>query len=113
MSPFSGPQVSVVMAVYNGAAFLTRSIQSILDQTFPDFELIIIDDGSTDETPEILQRFAVSDKRIHILSGSRQGQTRALIHGIKEAKGKYIARQDADDLSLPERLSRQIEIMQE
>ncbi|MSR78250.1 MAG: glycosyltransferase [Candidatus Omnitrophica bacterium] len=113
MMPAESPQISVVMAVYNGAVFLERSLQGISNQTFQDFEFIVVDDGSTDETLSILQRFEKSDPRIRLLSGSRQGQTRALIRGVAEARGEYIARQDADDVSLPERLSVQIGLMKE
>ena len=100
------PRVSVLMSVYNGAPYLRQSVQSILDQTFRDFEFIIINDGSTDNTQEILE--SVSDPRIQILVQPNTGLTKALNRGLKLCRGKFIARMDADDLSMPERLERQL-----
>lgn len=102
------PKISVLMSVYNGAKYLEESIASLLGQTFPDFELILIDDGSTDHSLKIIKRFAQCDHRIRILINPQNlGLTRALNRGLKKARGKYIARQDADDLSLPMRLATQ------
>ncbi len=102
-------QISVVTAVYNGEKYIENSVRSILNQTFKDFEYLIIDDGSTDNTLEKLQQ--INDSRIRILQQSNQGQTNALINGIKQANGELIARLDADDYSLPNRLMRQAEFM--
>jgi len=100
------PRVSVIMAVYNGARYLTRAVESILTQTFADFEFVIVDDGSTDETPLILASF--QDPRIVLLTNERNlGLTKSLNIGIRASSGEFIARQDADDASLPDRLRRQ------
>ena len=88
-------QISVVTAVYNGEKYIESSVKSILNQPFEDFEYLIIDDGSTDNTLEKLQQ--INDSRIRILQQSNQGQTNALINGIKQANGELIARLDADD----------------
>lgn len=102
------PKISVLMSVYNGAKYLKESIGSILGQTFPDFELIIIDDGSTDHSLKMIKGFAQRDSRIRVMINPQNlGLTRALNRGLKEARGEYVARQDADDLSLPTRLATQ------
>jgi glycosyltransferase involved in cell wall biosynthesis len=103
----TGPKISVVMAVYNGGDYLAESIESILQQSFCDFELIVVDDGSTDRTAEIIHSYARADRRVVAVYQQNKGQTRALNYGIRLARGKYIARQDADDVSLPIRLERQ------
>jgi glycosyltransferase involved in cell wall biosynthesis len=100
------PKVSVLMSVYNGASYLRQSVQSILDQTFLDFEFIIVNDGSTDNTQEILE--SVSDPRVQVLMQPNTGLTKALNRGLKLCRGEFIARMDADDLSMPERLERQL-----
>ena len=92
--------VSVVMSVFNGQAFLVEAIESILGQTFRDFEFVIVDDGSTDGTAEILNRFAKQDERIRILRHSNKGRAESLNVGIGLANGEYIARMDADDIAL-------------
>ena len=104
---FNQIEVTVLMSVYNGEKFLTEAIQSILKQTYKNFEFLIINDGSTDKTLEILKSF--KDNRIIILNNeSKIGLTASLNRGLKIAKGKYIARMDADDLSFPYRLEYQI-----
>lgn len=106
----SAPKVSVVLPVHNGARHVRRAIQSILGQAAQDFEFILIDDGSTDETPQILGEF--EDARIVRTRFPRNhGLVAALNHGLAEARGEYIMRQDADDISLPERLGRQSEFL--
>jgi glycosyltransferase involved in cell wall biosynthesis len=107
------PEVSVVMSVYNGAAQLPATLDSVLAQSEPDFELVIVDDGSRDEAPEILARYAARDPRIRIISQDNQGLTRALIRGCAEARGRFIARQDNGDLSLPNRLERSLAAFRE
>jgi glycosyltransferase involved in cell wall biosynthesis len=102
------PIISVVMSVYNDAERVKTSVSSILKQTFTDFEFIIINDGSTDETGEILDRLAAQDSRIRVIHQENTGLTQALIRACAEAQGEFIARQDADDYSLPERLERQL-----
>lgn len=100
-------RVSVVMAVYNGERYLREAVDSILEQTFTDFEFLIIDDGSTDGTQGILR--AYEDSRIRVLVNEQNaGLTRSLNRGLQAARGEFIARQDADDVSEPERLEKQI-----
>ena len=98
--------ISVVMSVYNGSKFLKFAIKSILDQTFTDFEFIIVNDRSTDSSRSIIEAFR--DKRIRIIDNIKNiGLTKSLNVGIEQAKGEYIARMDADDISLNSRLSTQ------
>lgn len=107
-------EVSVVMSVYNGDRYLREAVDSILNQTFADFEFIIVDDGSTDSTSEILAGYATQDPRIMLVRNHENiGQTKSLNEGLARAQGEYIARQDADDVSLPERLSAQVAFLQE
>jgi glycosyltransferase involved in cell wall biosynthesis len=103
------PKVSVLMSVYNGEAYLRQAIESILNQTFGDFEFIIVDDGSTDRSPEILAACAKQDDRIRRLQNdSNLGLIASLKKGIGFAQGEYLARQDADDISLPRRFESQV-----
>lgn len=96
------------MAVYNQADTLPAAVKSILNQSFENYELVIINDRSTDETPLILRRFANQDQRIRIISNPRHlGLTRSLNLGWRSAKTKYIARMDGDDISQPQRLKKQ------
>jgi len=95
------------MAVYNGERYMREAVDSILAQTFPDFEFIIVDDASTDSTPAILDSY--NDPRlVRLRNEDNIGLTRSLIRGLTPARGEYIARMDADDVSLPERLERQV-----
>lgn len=104
-------EISVLMAVYNGEAFLREAIDSILQQSFTDFEFIIINDGSIDKTDEILQTY--NDPRIvNIDIGFNVGLIESLNRGIQHAQGKYIARMDADDIALKDRFKFQIEAFQ-
>lgn len=101
------PLVSVLLPVHNAGAYLAASIESILKQSFRDFELIIINDGSTDESPKIISSFP--DTRIVLVNnGKNLGLIASLNKGIRLAKGKYIARMDADDIALPERFRKQV-----
>lgn len=103
------PKVSIVMSVYNGDHYLREAVDSILAQTFKNFEFIVIDDGSTDNTWAILQDYAKNDSRIILVRNTGNiGLPRSLNEGLALAKGIYIARQDADDISLPERLATQV-----
>ena len=105
------PRVSVLMSVYNGAPYLELAVQSILSQTYDDFEFIIVNDGSTDDTDEILDRF--SDPRIvRIYNSSNIGLTCSLNIALRQASGEFIARQDSDDISMPEKLSMQIAFLE-
>jgi len=98
------PDVSVVMSVYNDAQYLRDSIESILRQEGVKLEFIIIDDGSTDESGSILDEYATKDARLRVVHQQNQGLTLALISGCSMARGRYIARQDSDDISLSNRL---------
>lgn len=99
------PSISIIMPVWNGEKYLAAAIDSLLAQTFTDFELLVIDDGSTDRTPEILR--AYTDPRLRVLRLDHAGIVVALNHGLAQAGAEWIARMDADDLSLPRRLERQ------
>lgn len=107
----SSPLVSVIMPVRNGGAPLIAAINSILSQTFRGFEFLIVDDGSSDSTPRILEHFAKLDPRIRVISNRGSGITASLNTLVKEAKGLFVARQDADDLSHPCRLEDQVRLM--
>jgi glycosyltransferase involved in cell wall biosynthesis len=104
----NNPEISVVMSVYNGGDFLSIAIESILNQTFTNFEFIIIDDGSTDNSRLIIKSY--KDKRIKLVAQTNQGLVKSLNRGLSLATGKYIARMDADDISLPERLDKQLKV---
>ncbi|MBN1126564.1 MAG: glycosyltransferase [Sedimentisphaerales bacterium] len=105
------PKITVLMSVYNGQAYLRQAMDSILQQTFKNFEFLIINDGSTDASREIILSY--QDARIRLIDNpSNIGLTRSLNRGLQMARGKWIARQDADDLSFPERLARQIGFVQ-
>lgn len=108
--PSNRPAVSVLLPVYNCQAYVGAAIDSILAQTFTDFELIIIDDGSTDATPDILRQY--SDARIHCFRQENQGLAATLNRAIAIAQASLLARQDQDDLSNPDRLARQVAYMQ-
>ncbi len=104
--------ISVVMPVYNGERFLREAIESVLNQTYKDFEFIIVDDGSTDSTPAILQSYAEKDPRVKIIRGGKIGISRAMNLGIEASQYPWIARMDADDVCLPRRLEASIEAAQ-
>jgi hypothetical protein len=108
----STPKVSVVMPAYNAALYLDEAVTSILNPTFRDFEFIIINDGSTDDTVSILDKYEKSDSRIRVHHQENQGMIAALNRGCRLARGKYIARMDADDIALPGRFERQLEYME-
>jgi glycosyltransferase involved in cell wall biosynthesis len=103
------PRVSVVMSVHNDQNFIAEAITSILSQTFGDFEFIIIDDGSQDSSKAIIESFG--DPRIRLISRPNKGLTLSLNEGIEAARGEYIARQDADDISLPERFEQEVDYL--
>ena len=105
------PLVSVILPVYNADPFVAATVESILGQTFPDFEFIIIDDGSTDRSLSILQDYARKDKRIRLISRPNTGYVIALNEGLVAAKGELIARIDADDLSDKKRFELQVDRM--
>ncbi|MEK7594259.1 MAG: glycosyltransferase [Patescibacteria group bacterium] len=103
-------QVSVVMSVYNGEAFLRDAIDSILAQTYKDFEFVIVNDGSTDGSESIIKSY--NDPRIKLFSQDNEGLVAGLNKGIEQSSGEYIARQDADDMSEPTRLQKQLGLLQ-
>ena len=106
----SRPLVSVVMPVYNGAPYLRSAVESILLQSLQDLELIVVDDGSTDEGISGLS--ALSDSRLHILRKPHTGVIDTLNLGIAKSTGDYVARMDADDIALPNRLENQAEFFE-
>jgi glycosyltransferase involved in cell wall biosynthesis len=104
--------LSVVMAVYNGAAQVDATMRSIDAQTFRDYELIVVDDGSTDGTGEKLREWASRDARIRVLAQENHGLTRSLIRGCAEAAAPLIARHDCGDTSAPDRFARQVQLLE-
>jgi len=106
------PAISVVMSVFNGQAFLSEAIESILGQTLRDFEFLVVDDGSTDRTAEILAGYASRDGRMRVLRHENKGRAVSLNIGMTLATGDYIARMDADDVAMPCRLQEQFAFMQ-
>ena len=107
------PQVSVLMPVYNAARYLAEAVESVLAQTFTDFEFVIVDDGSTDRSPAMLDAYAKRDARIKIIRRPNTGIVGALNDGLRECRGELIARMDADDVSLPERFEKQVAYLRE
>jgi glycosyltransferase involved in cell wall biosynthesis len=105
------PLVSVILPVYNGAAFLGSALESALSQTYRHLEIIAIDDGSTDGTPAVLDLYALRDSRIRVLTQANGGVARARNRGIAEAHGNFIAPLDADDLWEPTKIDRQMQRM--
>lgn len=107
------PCVSVLMPVYNAQRYVAEAIESILEQTFTDFEFLIVDDGSTDRSLKILQRYAARDTRIRLISRPNTGCVRALNEMLALAQGELIARMDADDIAMPDRLIQQVEFLRQ
>ncbi len=106
------PTVSVIIPAYNAANFISQTIESVLNQTFTDFELLVIDDGSTDNTLAIANQYALSDRRIQVLSQTNRGVSATRNHGVQIAKGDLIAFLDADDLWFPDKLASHIQHFQ-
>jgi len=102
------PRVSVLMTVYNDDRYLEDAVRSILDQTFGDFEFLIMDDGSTDRSGAILERLAAEDDRITLFRQDNAGPTKASNALLAEARGELVARMDGDDISAPERFEQQV-----
>ena len=102
------PKVSCVLPVYNGLPYLTGAVESVLKQDFPDFELLLIDDGSTDGSGEVCAQLAARDSRVQVINQANAGIVASLNRGVARAEGEYIARMDADDLCRPDRFSRQV-----
>jgi glycosyltransferase involved in cell wall biosynthesis len=110
MSTSTLPNVSVLMSVYNGEKYIARAVLSLLAQSYADFELILIDDGSTDRTSEIISQ--VKDDRLNFHRQDNIGLTKTLNKALKMAKGRLIARHDADDFSIYNRFSRQVDFLE-
>lgn len=108
----SSPLISVVMAVHNGMPYLPQAVDSILQQTFKNFEFLIVDDGSTDNTAELLRGYQLRDSRVQVISQANRGLTVSLNRMLTVAQGKYIARMDSDDIAHPERLEIQWQQME-
>src|SRR5436305_2589400 len=106
------PTVSIVMPVYNTATYVAETIEALLAQTFTDFELLILDDGSTDVTPAILQRYTERDPRIKVIRKDNQGIIASRNDLLALCRGRYMAANDADDLSTPDRLAVQVAYME-
>lgn len=105
------PMVTVLMSVYNGEKFLKEAIESILTQTFTDFEFLIINDGSTDDSVKIIESFR--DSRIRLINNEKNLKLIASLNkGISLARGRYIARMDSDDISMPERLEKEVDFLE-
>jgi glycosyltransferase involved in cell wall biosynthesis len=106
------PVISIVMSVFNGGNFLAEAIESIQNQSYKNFEFIIINDGSGDNSLDIIKKYQEEDSRIIILNQNNMGLTKSLNRGIEQSRGKYIARQDADDISYLDRFEKQIEFVE-
>lgn len=109
--PIETPKLSVIMPVYNAEKFLKDSIESVLNQTFSDFEFIIINDGSTDNSLKIIKAYANKDERIKIIDQNNLGIVESLNQALKLSTGQFIARMDADDISEPDRLEKQLNFL--
>ena len=108
----SQPLISVLMPVYNAQRFVAQAVESVLSQSFCDFEFIIIDDGSTDDSLRILQEFAARDSRILLRSRANTGIAAAMNEGLMLAQGRYIARMDADDVCRQTRFEKQLAFLE-
>jgi len=107
----ASPRVSVLMPVRNGGAWLAEACRSVTSQTLADLELIVVDDGSTDETLDIARSLAAADARVRVEHQPPRGLVAALNHGLALARAALVARLDADDVAMPRRLERQAEVM--
>ena len=111
MAGIHPPKISVLMPIYKGDEYLSAAVDSILNQTFSDFEFIIICDDPTEKTRQILDKYKQSDSRIRVYYQEREGLVNSLNRGCSLAQGEYIARMDADDISLPERFEKQVKFL--
>ena len=111
----STPKVSIIMPCYNSEKYIEKAIQSVLEQTYRNFELIIIDDDSTDKTWEIIEQYAKKDFRVICTrkSENEKGISKSMNKGIEMARGKYITRMDSDDIIIPEKILRQVQFLDE
>jgi len=106
------PNVSVIITTYNRAEYVTKAIESVLSQTYQDWELVIVDDGSVDETPKVVSRYLTDDGKVRYLRQTNQGLSAARNRGITETHGKYVAFLDDDDWWVPEKLKTQVAFME-
>jgi glycosyltransferase involved in cell wall biosynthesis len=110
-SNYAIPKISVLMPVYNGERYIREAVESVLDQTFGDFELLALDDGSTDKSAAILREYEARDGRVRVFSRENRGLVLTLNELIAKARGHYLARMDADDICLPPRFEKQLEFL--
>src|SRR5262245_8922636 len=103
--------IDVVLPVYNGARTIVESVASVLRQTVTGIRVLVVDDGSTDDTPQLLKKLARADERVTILSKANSGIVDALNYGLAHATAPYIARQDSDDRSFSDRFARQLDVL--
>jgi len=103
------PEISVLMSVFNGSKWLKQSIDSVLNQKGIDFELVVINDGSTDKTSKILESY--NNEKLNIFNRNNNGLTKSLNYGLKKCRGRFIARIDADDICMPNRLRQQLQFL--
>lgn len=108
----TSPRVTAILTVYNEEHLVSRAIESLLDQTLTDLEVLVIDDGSDDSTPRVLSEIAERDSRLRVISGQRMGRAMALKLACEEARGKFIANLDADDTAYPKRLELQVDFLE-
>lgn len=106
------PRISVILPVYNASKYLLESLESLSSQSFDDFEIIAINDGSTDNSLQLLQEYSKKEHRLRIVSRINKGITKTLNEGIDLAEGEFIARMDADDISLPQRFEKQLNFLE-
>ena len=109
-APPGTPVVSIVTAAHNAVTYLPEAVESVLQQTFPHFELVIVDDGSTDHTGDVARSFAAADPRVRVISTPNGGQAKARNLAIRSARGGYIVLLDSDDLLAPEYLASQLSV---
>ncbi|MEM9417716.1 MAG: glycosyltransferase family 2 protein [Planctomycetota bacterium] len=107
------PELSVLMAAYNAERYVAETLRSVLSQTYEDFELVIVDDGSTDGTAQILEAFATSDPRVRVITGPNAGVPQAANVGLAACRGEFVARIDADDIAKPRRFEVQLQYMKD
>jgi glycosyltransferase involved in cell wall biosynthesis len=112
MSKLGQPKITVLMPCFNSELTIRESIESVLQQTYTDFELLVINDGSRDTSGEIIEAFARADMRVRVVSQENQGIVSALNSGVELSRGSYIARLDSDDIAEAQRLERQIGFME-
>lgn len=111
--PQAAPKITVLMTVFNGERYLAQAVDSVLAQTMPDFELIVVDDLSNDATPDILTDYAARDARVRVIRNAQNsGPYPSANHGLAEARAPLIARMDADDICMADRLALQLDFME-